>query len=360
LLEWYTQEEWEAMDAHLDHFKDELYSYAAIEQLVEKYMVRNRSTNQVYETPQVRYMVAAATAFNAEPHNRLKYIKEYYDCASDGMFTLATPVLAGLGAQIQSSIQKYRNAISGTAYSEQEGRDIASIFPSITKGQVLNNTLVKAQIDGLNSDVAGLYTSVLGKNIYDNLSNPTSTEKFDLQSVLNGTKAETDAEVKAGTMTPEQASQKVYEAVRDARIHNESLTKVGGDTNQASKGIVAGYDIKSYATDPQHEVKIASIYQRIPDMNTANAVNSYINQVARNSPVTGQAVIAAAQKYNVDPKMILAMMMQDSSLGTAGKAVRTRNPGNVGNDDTGALRTYPTWDDGVMAVAKNLEWRKVA
>ena len=99
LLEWYSEEEWDKMDAMLDHSKDEQYSYAAIEQLIEKYLVRNRSTKQTYETPQVRYMVAAATVFHKEEPlaARMRYIKEYYNAASDGLFTLATPVLAGLG-----------------------------------------------------------------------------------------------------------------------------------------------------------------------------------------------------------------------------------------------------------------------
>ena len=99
LLEWYSEEDWNKMDAMLDHSKDEQYSYAAIEQLIEKYLVKNRSTKQTYETPQIRYMVAAATVFHSEePNNaRLRYIKEYYNAASDGLFTLATPVLAGLG-----------------------------------------------------------------------------------------------------------------------------------------------------------------------------------------------------------------------------------------------------------------------
>jgi ribonucleoside-diphosphate reductase alpha chain len=99
LLEWYTEEEWNKMDAMIDHSKDELYSYAAIEQLVEKYLVKNRTTKQIYETPQVRYMIAAATVFHKEEplSARMRYIKEYYNAASDGLFTLATPVLAGLG-----------------------------------------------------------------------------------------------------------------------------------------------------------------------------------------------------------------------------------------------------------------------
>ena len=98
LLNWYTKEEWDIIDLFIDHAKDEEYTYAAIAQLAEKYLVQNRATGQIYETPQVRYAIAAATAFHNEPKDkRLKYVKEYYECASDGHFTLATPVLAGLG-----------------------------------------------------------------------------------------------------------------------------------------------------------------------------------------------------------------------------------------------------------------------
>ena len=99
LLTWYDESDWNRMQAMLDHGKDEEYSYAAIEQLIEKYLVRNRATKQIYETPQVRYMIAAATVFHGEEPNaaRMRYIKEYYNAASDGLFTLATPVLAGLG-----------------------------------------------------------------------------------------------------------------------------------------------------------------------------------------------------------------------------------------------------------------------
>jgi len=99
LLEWYSEDDWNRMNDMIDHVKDESYSYAAVEQLIEKYLVKNRSTGQTYETPQVRYMVAAATVFHKEEPNtaRMRYIKEYYTAASDGLFTLATPVLAGLG-----------------------------------------------------------------------------------------------------------------------------------------------------------------------------------------------------------------------------------------------------------------------
>ena len=98
LLQWYTEDEWGIIDLIIDHNKDEDYTYAAIAQLAEKYLVQNRATNTIYETPQVRYAIAAATAFHNESNDvRLKYVKDYYECASAGHFTLATPVLAGLG-----------------------------------------------------------------------------------------------------------------------------------------------------------------------------------------------------------------------------------------------------------------------
>ena len=98
LLKWYSEDEWNIIDLFIDHSKDEQYTFAAIAQLSEKYLVQNRATNTIYETPQVRYAIAAATAFHAEPKDvRLKWVKEYYECARDGHFTLATPVLAGLG-----------------------------------------------------------------------------------------------------------------------------------------------------------------------------------------------------------------------------------------------------------------------
>ena len=97
LLEWYSEDEWNELGEIIDHDKDENYSYSALEQMIEKYLVQNRVTREVFETPQVRYMVAAATAFHAEPTKRLQYVIDYYKTASDGQFTLATPVLAGLG-----------------------------------------------------------------------------------------------------------------------------------------------------------------------------------------------------------------------------------------------------------------------
>ncbi|USV41074.1 ribonucleotide reductase, alpha subunit [Xanthomonas phage BUDD] len=98
LLEWYSEDDWNLIETFVDHTKDEKLSHAAVQQLIDKYLVRNRSTKEYVETPQIRYIVAAATAMHAEPVKlRMKRINEYYKQASNGEFTLPTPVLAGLG-----------------------------------------------------------------------------------------------------------------------------------------------------------------------------------------------------------------------------------------------------------------------
>lgn len=100
LLEWYSKDEWEELECIIDHEKDEDMPYAAVEQMIEKYLIQNRATGCVVETPQVRYMIAAAVCFSAEKNKkqRLRMVQEFYHAASDGLFTLATPVLAGLGS----------------------------------------------------------------------------------------------------------------------------------------------------------------------------------------------------------------------------------------------------------------------
>lgn len=95
LLEWYTEAEWDKMEGFIDHARDERYSHAAIEQLMQKYLVQDRVTGQIYETPQVRYIVDAAVKFHRTKN--FKRIKQSYNGTSNGKYSLATPVLAGTG-----------------------------------------------------------------------------------------------------------------------------------------------------------------------------------------------------------------------------------------------------------------------
>ncbi|MFH1078615.1 MAG: hypothetical protein V1745_05055 [Patescibacteria group bacterium] len=118
-----------------------------------------------------------------------------------------------------------------------------------------------------------------------------------------------------------------------------------------SVSVLGEYDITSYATDPLHEEKIMYILSKMGVMDSAEKIEDYIKSRYPSSPVSGEMVMTAASAYSVDTRLLMAMMEQDSSFGTAGKAVRTLNPGNVGNDDSGNLRTYESWQEGVTAVA---------
>jgi len=122
--------------------------------------------------------------------------------------------------------------------------------------------------------------------------------------------------------------------------------------------VVLGHDIRSYATDPKHEAKVAAIVARMPGMATAAQAEAYVRSRFKASPVTGEMAYAAAKKHGVPLKLVVAIMEQDSSLGTAGKGARTKNPGNVGNDDRGNIVVYKTWSSGVEAVAKWLSKHK--
>jgi hypothetical protein len=148
----------------------------------------------------------------------------------------------------------------------------------------------------------------------------------------------------------------------DDQIDSEfGFKKVGSVTKQAPK-VVAGYDISSYATDPLHETKVAKIYEKTPPFKTASDIDMVIRQVAPRSKITGQMVATAANTYGVDPKMVYAIMLQDSSLGTAGMGARNNNPGNIGQfDHLGQpVAGYRTMQDGVNAVAKWLSKKRVA
>lgn len=118
---------------------------------------------------------------------------------------------------------------------------------------------------------------------------------------------------------------------------------------------VNGYNIGAYATDKTHENSISKIYNLIKDIDfsTPEAIDKHITTKVGKTPITGSMIIESSKKYGTDPKMIYAMMLQDSTLGTKGKGAKTYNPGNVGNDDTGKMRNYRNWNSGVMAVS---EW----
>ena len=97
LLEDYSVEEWEKINAFIRHERDFDITYVGMEQFRGKYLVQNRVTHKIYETPQMAYMLISATLFSKYPEEeRLKWIKDYYDAISTFDISLPTPVMAGV------------------------------------------------------------------------------------------------------------------------------------------------------------------------------------------------------------------------------------------------------------------------
>lgn len=102
LLNWYTDDEFNQMDAMIKHERDYLYAYAGMAQLCSKYLVQNRVTGQKFETPQIANMLIAATCFHKYPsHTRMRWIKDLYNGLSTFDFSLPTPIMAGLRTPVK-------------------------------------------------------------------------------------------------------------------------------------------------------------------------------------------------------------------------------------------------------------------
>ncbi len=96
ILEKYTETEILELNNYIKHDRDNSFTYAGMEQFRGKYLVQDRSTKEIYETPQVLYMMVAATLFANYDEGRMKYVKDYYDAISQFYISLPTPIMAGV------------------------------------------------------------------------------------------------------------------------------------------------------------------------------------------------------------------------------------------------------------------------
>ena len=96
ILSYYTDKELQELDSYIKHARDDTFTYAGMEQFRGKYLVQDRRTKQCYETPQILYMMVAATLFAKENKNRIAWVKHYYDAISQFYISLPTPIMAGV------------------------------------------------------------------------------------------------------------------------------------------------------------------------------------------------------------------------------------------------------------------------
>ena len=98
----YTLEEWDKLNSFIDHDRDYLFTYAGIRQVADKYLVQDRSTGEIYETPQFMYIMVAATLFqDDDKFYRLDYVKKYYDAISKHRLNIPTPIMGGVRTPIR-------------------------------------------------------------------------------------------------------------------------------------------------------------------------------------------------------------------------------------------------------------------
>jgi len=97
ILTLYSNEEFDKLESFIDHSRDYLFTYAGLRQVVDKYLVQDRSTGELYETPQFMYLLIAATIFSKYPkETRLDYVRKYYDAISKHKINIPTPIMAGV------------------------------------------------------------------------------------------------------------------------------------------------------------------------------------------------------------------------------------------------------------------------
>ena len=104
----YTKEEIDKVNSFIDHNRDFLFTYAGLRQVVDKYLVQDRSSGALYETPQFMYLMIAATIFSKYPQEtRLDYVKRYYDAISKHKINIPTPIMAG----VRTPLRQYASCV---------------------------------------------------------------------------------------------------------------------------------------------------------------------------------------------------------------------------------------------------------
>ena len=108
ILDKYSDEDWVKVNSWIDHDRDYLFTYAGLRQVVDKYLVQDRSSGEVYETPQYMYMMVALTLFCDYPlSSRLDYVRRYYNAISKHKINIPTPIMAG----VRTSLRQFASCV---------------------------------------------------------------------------------------------------------------------------------------------------------------------------------------------------------------------------------------------------------
>jgi ribonucleoside-diphosphate reductase alpha chain len=108
ILEKYQKKDFDRMENWLNHERDYSFTYAGLRQVIDKYLVQDRSNGQIFETPQFMYMMISATIFQNYPkETRMTYVRKYYDAISTFKINIPTPVMAG----VRTPLKQYASCV---------------------------------------------------------------------------------------------------------------------------------------------------------------------------------------------------------------------------------------------------------
>jgi ribonucleoside-diphosphate reductase alpha chain len=155
ILKQYDKSEFDRMNMWIDHTRDYNFTYAGLRQVIDKYLVQDRSSGEVYETPQFMYMMISATIFSKYPkEKRMTYVKKYYDAISRFKINIPTPVMAG----VRTPVKQYASCVLV---------DIDDTLPSIfTSDMAIGRYIAQRAGIGINSGrIRGINSRIRGGEV---------------------------------------------------------------------------------------------------------------------------------------------------------------------------------------------------
>src|SRR5210317_1627624 len=155
ILSWYDKKDFDRMENWILHERDYDFTYAGLQQVVDKYLVQDRSTGELFETPQFMYMMIAATLFAKYPSNkRMSYVKKYYDAISKFKINIPTPVMAG----VRTPIKQYASCVLV---------DVDDTLPSIfSSDMAIGNYVAQRAGIGINAGrIRGINSRIRGGEV---------------------------------------------------------------------------------------------------------------------------------------------------------------------------------------------------
>ena len=155
ILTWYTKKDFDRMENWINHERDYDFTYAGLRQVIDKYLVQDRSTGAIFETPQFMYMLISATVFaNYPKEKRMSYVKKYYDATSQFKINIPTPVMAG----VRTPIRQYASCVLV---------DVDDTLPSIfSSDMAIGNYVAQRAGIGINAGrIRGINSRIRGGEV---------------------------------------------------------------------------------------------------------------------------------------------------------------------------------------------------